>query len=75
MVERSGVEGEARRMGSDAGRNTTTENREVDMGSRHEAQRIYRKQLMYYTISRAFIVISGIVVSYSFPQVLSSSYL
>jgi hypothetical protein len=36
MVERSGVEGEARRIGSDAGRNTT-QNREVDIGSRHEA--------------------------------------
>ena len=31
-----------------------------------------RKQLVYYTISRAFINIPGIIVSYSFPQTLCS---
>lgn len=33
-VEGSGVDSEARRMGSDAGRNITTENGEVDIESR-----------------------------------------
>jgi hypothetical protein len=40
------------------------------MESRHEAQRLYEKQFMYYTISRAFIGIPGIIVSYSFPHTL-----
>ena len=34
-----------------------------------------RKQLMYCIISHGFIFIPGIGVLYSFPQVLSSSYL
>jgi len=45
-------------------------NEEVDIGRRHEAQRVYRKQLMYYTISHSFIDIPGIIVSCSFPQTL-----
>ena len=39
----------------------------VDIGRRHKAQRVYRKQLMYYTISHSFIGIPGIIVAYSFP--------
>jgi hypothetical protein len=38
----------------------------------HEAHCFYGKQLMYYTISRAFISIPGIIVSYSFPHTLCS---
>ena len=49
-------------------RNTARDNEEVDIGRRHEVQRVYRKQLMYYTISHAFIDIAGIIVSYSFLQ-------
>ena len=41
--------------------NTTEENREVAIGSRHEAHRLYGKQLTYYTINRAFIDIPGII--------------
>jgi len=44
------------------------ENEEVDIGRRHEAARLYGKQFIYYTISRTFIDIHGISVSYSFPQ-------
>ncbi len=43
---------------------------EVDIGSRHETQGHYRKQKLVYlycTISRAFMGIPGIIVSYSFP--------
>jgi len=43
------------------------ENEEVVIESRHEAQRLYKKQIIYYTISRAFISIPSIIVSYSFP--------
>ena len=50
------------------GRNTTEENREVVIGSRREAQRLYQERLMYYAISRALIGIPGIIVLYSFPQ-------
>ena len=47
---------------------TTQEKMEVVIRRRHEAQRLYRKQLMYYTISRAFIGIPGIILLYSFLQ-------
>jgi len=40
----------------------------VVIGSRHEAHRIYGKQLI--TISRAFIDIPDIIVLYSFPRLL-----
>jgi hypothetical protein len=43
------------------------ENEEVDIGRRHEAARLYGKQFIYYTISRPFIDINGIIVSYSSP--------
>jgi hypothetical protein len=46
---------------------TPQENEEVDIGRRHEAHRLYGKQIVYYTISRAFIDIPGIFVSCSFP--------
>ena len=52
------------------GWNTTEENVEVVIGSRHEAHRFHGKQLMYYTINRAFIDIPGIIVLYSFPRLL-----
>ena len=52
------------------GRNTTRD-KEVDIGRGHEVQRLYRQQLMYYIISRAFIDIPGIIISYSFPQYLT----
>ena len=54
------------------GRNTTKENEEVVIEIRREAQRLYEKQFMYYTISRAFIGIPSIILSYSFPHILYS---
>jgi hypothetical protein len=54
------------------GRNATKGNEEVGLGGRHEVQRLDWQQLMYYTISRAFIGIPGIIVSYSFPHTLCS---
>jgi hypothetical protein len=50
--------------------NNTAENGEVVIESRHEAHGINGKQLMYYTISRAFINIPGIIVLYSSPSIL-----
>jgi hypothetical protein len=49
--------------------NTTRD--EEDIGRGHEAQRLYRQQLMYYTISRTFIGTPSIIVSYGFPQYLT----
>jgi hypothetical protein len=46
-----------------------------DFGRRHEAQSDCRNQWMYCIISHGSIFIPGIGVLYSFPQVLSSSYL
>ena len=65
-VKGSGVQSEANEGGQMHGWNITEENGELVIGSRHEAHRIYGKQLMYYTISRAFIDIPGIIVLYSF---------
>jgi hypothetical protein len=45
---------------------TPQENEEVGIGRRHEAHRLYGKQFVYYTISRAFIDIPSILVSCSF---------
>jgi hypothetical protein len=56
------------------GWNTTEENGEVVIRSRHEAHRLYQKQLMYYTISRVFIDIPGIIVLYSFPRLLKQTF-
>jgi hypothetical protein len=50
------------------GWNTTEENEEINM--RHEEKCVYRTQLMYYTISRAFIGIPDIIVLYSSPSIL-----
>lgn len=36
--------------------NTTKENKEVDIESRQEAQHLYQKYLLYYTINRAFVI-------------------
>jgi len=72
-VKGSGVQSEANEGGQMYGWNITDENGEVVIGSRHEAHRIYGKQLMYYTISRAFIGIPSIIVSYSFPHTLYSN--
>ena len=48
---------------------TPKQNEEIDIESRHEAHRLYGKQLMYSIISRAFIDIPGIIVLYiQFPQ-------
>ena len=47
--------------------NAIKENKEVDIGSRHKAQRLYQKKVVYYIISRAFIGIPGTIVLYSFP--------
>src|SRR5580658_9776142 len=52
----------ARRMGDQIhGRNTTKENEEIDIGRRHGAERLYRKELVYCTISHAHIGIPGIL--------------
>jgi hypothetical protein len=61
MVEGCDVENEVKRMGSDAGLNTTVEHGEVFIGSRDEAHRLYWEQFLYYTISRAFIDIPDII--------------
>lgn len=45
------------------GRNATEENADIVTGSKHEAHRIYGKQLIYYKISHAFIGIHGIIIS------------
>ena len=69
-VEGSGVQSEANEGDQIHGWNTTEENVEVIIGSRHKAHRFHGKQLMYYTINRAFIDIPGIIVLYSFPRLL-----
>jgi hypothetical protein len=71
-VEGSGVQGEEDGGDQMHEQNTTKENREIDIGRRQEVENLYGKQLMYYTISRAFIGIPGIIVSYSFPHTLCS---
>lgn len=48
------------------GRNSTKENEEADIGRRHEVQRLYTKQFLYYMMIYVFIDISGIIVSCSF---------
>jgi hypothetical protein len=48
-VERSGVQSDEN-TGQMLGWNTTKENGEVVIGNRHEAQRLYGKQLVYYEI-------------------------
>jgi hypothetical protein len=53
-VEGSGVQGEEDGRYQMHGRNTTKENGEVVIESRHELQRLDEKQFVYYTISRAF---------------------
>jgi hypothetical protein len=49
-------------------RNTTKENGEVGTRSRHEEQRLYWKQLVYYTISRAFIGILRVGFGYIYSD-------
>jgi hypothetical protein len=53
-VEGSGVQGEEDGGDQMHEQNTTKENREIDIGRRQEVENLYGKQLMYYTISRAF---------------------
>jgi hypothetical protein len=57
--------------GLDAWRGTAKGNKEVDIGKRHEAQRLYGKQFVYYTIRLAFNIPS-IIVSCNFSQALCS---
>ena len=64
-VEGSAVQSEANEGGQMHGWNITEESGEFFIRSRHETHRIYGKQLVYYTISRAFIDIPGIIVLYS----------
>jgi hypothetical protein len=66
MVEGSGVQSKANKGGQIHRWNITEENGEVVIKSRHKAHCIYGKQLIYYTISRVFIDIPGIIVLYSF---------
>jgi hypothetical protein len=40
--------------------NTTKENEEVNIRRRHEAERLYQKELVYYIISHAYTSIPGI---------------
>jgi hypothetical protein len=61
-VEGSGFQIEANKGDQMRGWNATEENGEFVIGNRYEAHLLYRKQLMYYTISRAFIDIPGIIV-------------
>ena len=61
----------AKRIGDQMHGRNTTRDEEVDIGRGHEAQRLYRQQLMYYIISRAFIGIPSLIVSYGFPQYLT----
>lgn len=66
-VEGKCVQIDARRIGDQVhGRNTPAENEKIDIRSRHEAQRLFGKQMVHYTISRAFL---GILVLYIFPFV------
>jgi hypothetical protein len=51
----------ARRIGDQIHRrNTTKENKEIDIGRRHGAERLYRKELVYCTISHAHTSIPGL---------------
>ena len=61
-VKGSGVQSEANEGGQMYRWNITEENGGVVIGSRHEAHRIYGKQLMYYTISRVFIGIPSVII-------------
>jgi hypothetical protein len=63
----SGVQREANEGDQMHGWNTTEENGEDVIGSRHEAHRLYGKQSRYYTISRTFIGIPGAIVLLNFP--------
>jgi hypothetical protein len=74
MVEGSGVQSEED-WGIRCVGETLENGMKSDFGRRHKAQSDRRKQLMYCIISHGFIFIPGIGVLYSFPQVLSSSYL